>query len=49
MSPDIALQQLTEAMLLVMVLSLPPIIAASVVGILVSLLQALRNRRWPSR
>lgn len=41
MSPDIALQQLTEAMLLVMVLSLPPIIAASVVGILVSLLQAL--------
>jgi len=41
MSPDIAMQQLTEAMVLVMVLSMPPIIAASVVGILISLLQAL--------
>lgn len=41
MSPDVALQQLTEAMLLVMVLSLPPIIVASVVGIAISLLQAL--------
>jgi len=41
MSPDIALQQLTQAMVLVMVMSLPPIIVASVVGILVSLLQAL--------
>lgn len=41
MSPDIALQQLTESMLLVLVLSLPPIIVASVVGIAVSLLQAL--------
>jgi type III secretion protein S len=41
MSPDVALQQLTESMLLVLVLSLPPIIVASVVGIAVSLLQAL--------
>ncbi|WP_294641448.1 type III secretion system export apparatus subunit SctS [uncultured Aureimonas sp.] len=41
MSPDVALQQIQEAMLLTMVLSLPPIIVASVVGILVSLLQAL--------
>lgn len=41
MSPDVALQQLTESMLLVMVLSLPPIIVASVVGIAISLLQAL--------
>jgi type III secretion protein S len=42
MSPDIAMQQLTEAMVLVMVLSMPPIIAASVVGILISLLQAVK-------
>lgn len=41
MSPDIAMQQLTDAMVLVMVLSMPPIVAASVVGILISLLQAL--------
>lgn len=41
MSPDVALQQLTEAMVLVMILSMPPIVAAAVVGILVSLLQAL--------
>lgn len=41
MSPDIALQQITEAMVLVMMLSMPPILVASVVGILVSLLQAL--------
>ncbi|MBC8129612.1 MAG: type III secretion system export apparatus subunit SctS [Rhizobiaceae bacterium] len=41
MSPEVAMQQITESMLLVMVLSLPPIIVASVVGILVSLLQAL--------
>jgi len=41
MSPDIALQQLTEAMVLVMILSMPPILAAAVVGILISLLQAL--------
>ncbi|MBB3950316.1 type III secretion system export apparatus subunit SctS [Aureimonas jatrophae] len=41
MTPDVALQQIQEAMLLVMVLSMPPIIVASVVGILISLLQAL--------
>jgi type III secretion protein S len=41
MSPDVALQQITESMVLVMVLSLPPILVASVVGIAVSLLQAL--------
>lgn len=41
MSPDIAMQQLTEAMVLVMILSMPPILAAAIVGILVSLLQAL--------
>lgn len=41
MLPDIAAQQLKEAMGLVMYLSMPPIIAASVVGILISLLQAL--------
>lgn len=41
MSPDVALQQITEAMILVMVLSLPPIIVASVVGIIISLIQAL--------
>lgn len=41
MSPDDALYQVTQAMVLVMVLSLPPIIVASVVGILVSLIQAL--------
>jgi type III secretion protein S len=41
MSPDVALQQITESMVLVMVLSLPPILVASVVGIAISLLQAL--------
>ena len=41
MSPEVALQQITEAMVLVMLLSLPPILVASVVGILISLLQAL--------
>ncbi len=41
MSPEIALRQVTEAMVLVMLLSMPPIIVASVVGILISLLQAL--------
>jgi type III secretion protein S len=41
MQPQDALQQLTEAMMLVMILSMPPIIVASVVGIVVSLLQAL--------
>jgi type III secretion protein S len=41
MTPEVALHQLTEAMVLVMLLSMPPIIVASVVGIGVSLLQAL--------
>lgn len=41
MSPEIALRQVTEAMVLVMLLSMPPIIVASLVGIFVSLLQAL--------
>ena len=41
MSPAVALQQITESMILVMVLSMPPIIVASVVGIGISLLQAL--------
>ncbi|WP_378940856.1 type III secretion system export apparatus subunit SctS [Mesorhizobium sp. ANAO-SY3R2] len=41
MSPDVALQQITESMVLVMVLSLPPILVAAVVGIAVSLIQAL--------
>lgn len=41
MSPSVAVQQITESMLLVMLLSMPPIVVASVVGIVVSLLQAL--------
>ena len=41
MSPNIALEQLTQAMILVMWLSMPPIVVASVVGIIISLLQAL--------
>ncbi len=41
MQPQDALQQLTESMMLVMILSMPPIVVASVVGIVVSLLQAL--------
>lgn len=41
MTPDIALRQVTEAMILVMLLSMPPIIVASVVGVLISLIQAL--------
>lgn len=41
MSPATAVQQITDSMLLVMVLSMPPIVVASVVGIVVSLLQAL--------
>lgn len=40
MSPNDAINALTEAMILVMLLSLP-ILVASVVGIVVSLLQAL--------
>ena len=41
MSPDDALHQITESMMLVMILSMPPILVASVVGIVISLLQAL--------
>ena len=41
MTPGDAVHQITEAMVLVMLLSMPPIIVASVVGIVVSLLQAL--------
>lgn len=41
MSPEDAMHAITQAMILVMVLSMPPIIVASVVGIVVSLLQAL--------
>ena len=41
MTPETALHQLTESMVLVMLLSMPPIVVASVVGIGVSLLQAL--------
>lgn len=41
MSPADAMFQVSEAMLLVMVLSMPPIVVASVVGVVVSLLQAL--------
>lgn len=41
MSPSDALYQLSEAMVLVMIISLIPITVASVVGLLVSLLQAM--------
>lgn len=41
MTPEDAVHQISEAMILVMVLSMPPIIVASVVGIVISLLQAL--------
>jgi type III secretion protein S len=41
MSPNEAANMLTQAMMLVMLLSLPPILVASLVGIVVSLLQAL--------
>lgn len=41
MSPEEATFQITEAMMLVMILSMPPIIVAAGVGIVVSLLQAL--------
>lgn len=41
MSPDDAVYRLSEAMMLVMMLSFIPIAVASFVGILVSLLQAL--------
>ena len=41
MTSNEAIQQLTQAMIIVMWLSMPPIIVASVVGIAVSLIQAL--------
>lgn len=41
MSSEDALFYLTESMMLTMVLSMPPIIVASIVGIVVSLIQAL--------
>ena len=41
MSPEEALYQVSESMLLVMKLSMPPIIVASIVGVVVALLQAL--------
>jgi type III secretion protein S len=41
MSSEDAMFYLTESMWLTMVLSMPPIIVASVVGVVVSLLQAL--------
>ncbi len=41
MSPNDAAGQLTEAMMLVMILSLPPILIATAVGVIVSVLQAL--------
>ncbi|WP_226550564.1 type III secretion system export apparatus subunit SctS [Celeribacter naphthalenivorans] len=41
MTPAEATNQITEAMMLVMILSMPPIVVASLVGIVVSLLQAL--------
>ena len=41
MRADEALYYVTQSMTLVMILSMPPIIVASVVGIIISLLQAL--------
>lgn len=41
MTPNDAMSYLTQAMMLVLVVSMPPIVVASVVGIVVSLLQAL--------
>jgi type III secretion protein S len=41
MSPNEMLNQLTEAMTMVMLLSLPPILVASFAGILVGLIQTL--------
>ncbi|PTW56642.1 type III secretion protein S [Breoghania corrubedonensis] len=41
MSPSDIVHVITESMMLVLLLSMPPIIVASVVGIAVSLLQAL--------
>lgn len=41
MSSEDAMFYLTESMMLTMILSMPPIIVASIVGIVVSLIQAL--------
>lgn len=41
MSPSDIVHVITEAMMLVLLLSMPPILVASIVGIVVSLLQAL--------
>ena len=41
MTPNTALEQLTQAMALVLWLSMPPILVASGIGVIVSLLQAL--------
>lgn len=41
MTPETALHEITQSMMLVMLLSLPPILVASVVGIGISLIQAL--------
>lgn len=41
MSSEDAMFYLTESMMLTMILSMPPIIVASIVGIVISLLQAL--------
>ena len=41
MSPNEAVAQLTESMILMMALSLPPILIATAVGVLISVLQAL--------
>jgi len=41
MSGADALFQITESMVLVLLLSMPPILVATIVGIIVSLLQAL--------
>jgi type III secretion protein S len=40
-TPNEAISQLTEAMIIVMLLSMPPILIATVVGLVVSVLQAL--------
>lgn len=48
---ELAIDYAVKALYLVMILSLPPIIVASVVGIVLSLIQAItscRNRPWRS-
>jgi type III secretion protein S len=41
MSPNVTLNQLTDAMTLVLLLSMPPILVASLAGLLIGLLQTL--------